>query len=196
MLGMVGLVLTLALSAGSISDVRSQEAGAKQLSKKPSFDAQGNNLVAKAGGFEGDNADSAKATQRFDTSGKKITEEEFKAAAPTAIAKACLELHNGPAADFKIDVTYNPNSYPFTILSGTIKGTICGSPNWVVTGGSMGPTLTVNGQRTGGGGSCANTITIVGHYQNPPSYAGTYGFDGASTSFPHTTTYCCGACPP
>jgi hypothetical protein len=193
----LGLVLGLTLSTGSISTGRGQEADAKQ-SGKQCLDARGNSLVARAEAAEGGGSDSAKAAPSFDPSGKKLSEADAKAAAAaatTAAAKACLELYNGPAVDFKINITYNPNSYPFVITGGTISGTICGSPNWVVTGGSMGPTLTVTGKRTGGG-SCADTITVVGHYQNPPSYAGTYGFDGASTSFPHTTTFCCGACPP
>ncbi len=156
------------------------------------FDSQGKR--AKATEVKAKAEEKADATPHFDAQGKKITAAEVKAA--TATAKACLELYNGPGVTWNIDVTYNPNSYPFVITGGSIKGTICDSPNWVVTGGTLGPNLTVNAKRTGGGGACANTVTIVGHYQNPPSYAGTYGFDGASTSFPHTAVYCCGACPP
>src|SRR5262249_31320794 len=158
----------LALSAGSVSIGRGQEATSKQAGKTQ-FDPSGNNLLARAGATEGGNQDAAKAGPRYDPSGHKLGEAEAKAAAPTATAKACLQLYNGPAVDFRINITYNPNSYPFVITGGSISGTICGSPNWVVTGGSMGQTLTLTGRRTGSG-SCAETITVVGHYQNPSSY--------------------------
>jgi hypothetical protein len=138
----------------------------------------------------------AEQAGRFSAQGERISEAEAKAAAPvTPNARACLELHNGPSVTWNIDVTFNANTYPYAITGGTIKGTICGSPNWVVTGGSMGSNLIINAKRTGGASSCANTVSIVGSFRNPPSYAGTYGFDGSSTSFPHTTLYCCGACP-
>jgi len=128
-----------------------------------------------------------------DAGGKLLTEDEAKRLAITAEAAACLTLYNGPSVKWQINITFNPNSYPFVITGGTITGGICGSPKGVVTGGSMGPTLVVHGNLNGGG-SCASTVTIVGNYQNPASYAGTYGFDGSSTGFPHTTLYCCGAC--
>jgi hypothetical protein len=129
-----------------------------------------------------------------DFTGKLITAEEAKVlAAASAQATACLTLYNGPTVKWQISVTFNPNSYPFVITGGTIKGTICGSPKGVVTGGSIGPNLLIDGNLDGGGG-CASTVTIVGHYQNPSSYAGTYGFNGASTTFSHTTLYCCGPC--
>lgn len=48
------------------------------------------------------------------------------------------------------------------------------------------------GERTDDAGrSCANTITVVGEYQNPPVYGGTYGFEDATSSFKHTTRYEC-----
>jgi hypothetical protein len=127
---------------------------------------------------------------RHDATGKLITAEEALA---LGAATACLTLYNGPNVKWKINVTFNPNTYPFVITGGTIKGTICGSPKGVVTGGSMGPTLLITGNLDGGPG-CATTVTIVGNYQDPPSYAGTYGFDGSSTEFLHTTLYCCGPC--
>lgn len=122
-----------------------------------------------------------------------------KAAAPMvtaapASAKACLTLHGPGGAVFPIDITYNPQSYPFAITGGTIKGTICDAPNWTLTGGSFGTTLTLNGKHTGSG-ACASTITVVGNYQSPGCYTGTYGFNGQSNSFQHTSVYCCGACP-
>ncbi len=131
---------------------------------------------------------------KHDATGKRLTAEEAAKGGPAAAqATACLTLYNGPAVKWQISVTFNPNTYPFVITGGTIKGTICGSPKGVVTGGSMGPTLLIHGNLDGGGG-CASTVTIVGHYQDPSSYAGTYGFDGSSTEFPHTTLYCCGTC--
>ena len=131
---------------------------------------------------------------RHDHTGKLITAEEAsKLAVATAHAAACFTLYNGPTVKWQISVTFNPNTYPFVITGGTIKGTICGSPKGVVTGGSFGPNLVIHGTLDGGAG-CAATVTIVGHYQDPSSYAGTYGFDGSSTEFSHTTLYCCGPC--
>jgi hypothetical protein len=131
---------------------------------------------------------------RHDAAGKLITPEEaLKLVFPMASASACLTLYNGPTVKWQISVTFNPNTYPFFITGGSIKGTICGSPKGVVTGGTMGPNLLIHGNLDGGGG-CAATVTIVGHYQDPSSYSGTYGFDGSSTEFSHTTLYCCGPC--
>lgn len=131
---------------------------------------------------------------RHDFSGKLITSDEaVKLAAATAQASACFTLYNGPSLKWQINITFNPNSYPFVITGGTITGNICGSPKGVVTGGSFGPTLTIQGDLNGGP-TCANTVTIVGHFEEPAGYAGTYGFNGSSNQFPHTTLYCCGPC--
>ena len=92
-------------------------------------------------------------------------------------------------------MTYNPNSYPFVITGGSIKGTICDSPNWVVTGGTLGPNLTVTASARAAGQALRNTVTIVGHPESPATRAPTAS-TGASTSFPHTAVYCCRACPP
>ncbi|CAM5649516.1 hypothetical protein GCM10010329_10070 [Streptomyces spiroverticillatus] len=97
-----------------------------------------------------------------------------------------LQLNNG-ATTFEMELRINPNTYPFTVTGGRITSGICGAP-WDITGGSIGNQLRLDAKRAGQG-SCANTITIVGQYQNPPSYRGTYGFDGASSSFNHTTLY-------
>ena len=130
---------------------------------------------------------------KHDATGRRISAEEAaKLAAATAQASACLTLYNGPGVKWEISVTFNPNTYPFVIPGGTMKGTICGSPKGIVTGGSIGPNLEIHGNLESAG--CASTVTIVGHYQAPASYAGTYGFDGSSTEFPHTTLYCCGPC--
>ena len=129
-----------------------------------------------------------------DVTGRIVTADEAAKLAPAAAsATACLTLYNGPSVTWQISVTFNPNTYPFVITGGTIKGTICGSPKGVVTGGSMGPNLLINGNLNGGA-SCASTVTIVGHFQDPPSYAGTYGFDGSQTEFAHTTLYSFGPC--
>ncbi|AVZ72333.1 hypothetical protein SLUN_09140 [Streptomyces lunaelactis] len=103
-------------------------------------------------------------------------------------ASAKLELHNGQVT-FAIEVKYNPNTYPHVVTGGQITSGICGAP-WDITGGSIGDQLRLDAKRSGQG-SCANTITIVGEYQNPPAYRGTYGFEGATSSFKHTTRYEC-----
>ncbi|MEU6066378.1 hypothetical protein ABZ864_18340 [Streptomyces sp. NPDC047082] len=101
---------------------------------------------------------------------------------------ARLELHNG-AVTFAMEVTYDPNSHPYVVLGGRITSGICGAP-WDITGGFIGDTIRLDAKRAGQG-SCADTITIVGEYQNPPAYRGTYGFNGSTSSFRHTTVYHC-----
>jgi len=89
---------------------------------------------------------------RHDAAGKLVTPEEaLKLAVPTASASACLTLYNGPSVKWQISVTFNPNTYPFFITGGSIKGTICGSPKGVVTGGTIGPNLLIHGNLDGGG---------------------------------------------
>ena len=102
--------------------------------------------------------------------------------------EAKLELHNG-SVTFAIEVKYNPNTYPHVVSGGKITNGISGAP-WEITGGYIGEQLRLDAKRTGQGSS-ANTVTIVGEFQNPPAYRGTYGFDGASSSFKHTTKYEC-----
>jgi hypothetical protein len=41
----------------------------------------------------------------------------------------------------------------------------------------------------GGEGQCADTIIGVGDFAAPGAYRGTYGFNGTSNSFRHTTFY-------
>ncbi|MFJ3301534.1 hypothetical protein ACIPSA_00160 [Streptomyces sp. NPDC086549] len=112
--------------------------------------------------------------------------QEVSAEALSTSAK--LELHNG-AVTFAMEVKYNPNSYPYVVLGGQITSGICGAP-WNITGGFIGDTIRLDAKRAGQG-SCADTITIVGEYQNPPAYRGTYGFNGSTSSFKHTTVYHC-----
>ncbi|MGP3950549.1 hypothetical protein [Streptomyces sp. 7N604] len=110
-------------------------------------------------------------------------------ASPEAVSAECaLTLHNG-AVTFALKVRYNPNSYPHVVTGGEITSGICGAP-WNITGGFLGEQIRIDAKRAGQG-SCANTITIVGEFQNPPAYRGTYGFDGAASSFMHTTRYEC-----
>jgi hypothetical protein len=54
----------------------------------------------------------------------------------------------------------------------------------------MGETIRLDVRRAGSG-SCADTIASVGEYQDPPAYRGTYGFNGATSSFKHTTVHHC-----
>ncbi|MFC7306624.1 hypothetical protein ACFQVC_20645 [Streptomyces monticola] len=106
-----------------------------------------------------------------------------------AVSTECkLTLHNG-AVTFALTVKYNPNTYPHVVTGGQITSGICGAP-WDITGGFIGQNMRLDAKRAGQG-SCANTITIVGEYQNPPAYRGTYGFDGATSSFKHTSLYQC-----
>lgn len=103
-------------------------------------------------------------------------------------AGACFELHNGAGVTWYIDAKIDVNAYPFAILGGGISGTICDSPNWTLTGGSIGPALSINGSYTGSA-SCAATTSIVGNYGPPSAYSGTYGFFGATTPFRHRTLF-------
>lgn len=116
------------------------------------------------------------ATQQLDVTAEAVQTE------------AKLTLHNG-ATTFEMTVKYNPNTYPHVVTGGQITSGICGAP-WDITGGFVGEQIRLDAKRAGQG-SCANTITIVGEFQNPPAYRGTYGFDGAASSFKHTTRYEC-----
>jgi hypothetical protein len=123
----------------------------------------------------------------YDASGAEAKKRADALAEPQATTQAaCLELHNGTVT-FVIEATINPNSYPFVVSGGQIKSGICGAP-WDITGGFLGPSFRLDAKRKGSG-SCANTITIVGEEQGPPSWRGTYGFDGASSWFKHTTLF-------
>ena len=100
---------------------------------------------------------------------------------------ACLQLHAG-AAVFNVNVTINPDVFPYTVTGGSISGNICGAP-WTVTGGTLGATLSINGQRNPPVTGCATTISVQGGFANPTSYIGTYGFNGSSTMFNHHTLF-------
>lgn len=106
------------------------------------------------------------------------------------IRRAYFELHwSGGGVVFEIEVLFDPTSFPFAITGGTIKGSICGSPSWIVTGGSIGPALTINGSNVCPSPSCAPNISIVGKCQCTPSYIGTYGFFGSNSMFNHSTLF-------
>jgi hypothetical protein len=140
------------------------------------------------------------AGQHFDATGRIVaTRAEAMApvrlaaaAAATAVAKACLRLYNGPGVAWNINITFDPNT--MKTLGGTITGTICGSGQWTVAaGGTLSPSLNIKASRPAGGG-CATQVNIIGNFQNPPSWKGTYGFNGSNNMFKHTTLYCCGPC--
>jgi len=142
----------------------------------------------------------------FDASGRRVTDQAAHQAARTpagiGTATACLELHAGTVV-FKIEVKVNPNSYPFLILGGKIGGDICNvlTTQWVVTGGSLGSNLVIEAKRVrpsnappgaalaAGDGSCATSMSIIGSFHAPNSYAGTYGTNGSNFDFSHTTLF-------
>ncbi len=144
----------------------------------------------------------------FDASGRQVIDQAAHQAArmPAGTATACLELHGvgqGGAVVFKIEVKVNPNSYPFLILGGKIGGDICNvlTTQWVVTGGSLGSNLVIEAKRVrpsnappnaalvAGESNCATTLSVIGFFQAPNSYAGTYGSDGSNSDFSHTTLF-------
>jgi hypothetical protein len=136
-----------------------------------------------------DVADTSTHTRQhfLDPSGAEVSSREESLLSPeAAVVTAVLQLHNG-VVTFEMEVEYNPNTYPHMITGGTITSGICGAP-WEITGGYLGDTMRLDATRQGGG-SCATTITVVGEFQNPPAYRGTYGFDGATSWFRHTTRY-------
>jgi hypothetical protein len=146
----------------------------------------------------------------FDASGRQVIDQAAHQAARIhpgiGTATACLELHGigqGGAVVFKIEVKVNPNSYPFLILGGKIGGDICNvlTTQWVVTGGSLGSNLVIEAKRVrpsnappeaalaASQGNCATTLSVVGFFHAPNSYAGTYGTNGSNSDFSHTTLF-------
>jgi hypothetical protein len=104
--------------------------------------------------------------------------------APPPPAHACLQLHNGGAV-FNFNLTFNPNVTGFPITGGKITGSLCDAAQWTVTGGHLGPNLTITATSPGGG--CATQLTVAGTFGNPSSYTGTYGFPG--TGFQQHTLF-------
>lgn len=128
----------------------------------------------------------AGAKPKPNANGAVGAEAQKAVAAAVPPAHACLQLYNGPSVLWSIDVTFNPNVYPYVISGGTIKGTICGSPNVTVTGGTLGASLNVTANLPSG---CATPVKIVGNSNVPVGYQGTYGFGGPSTGFTHHTLF-------
>ena len=152
---------------------------------------------------------SALASTFFDASGRVLEDEAAhqaaRASAGISTVTACLELHgvgHGGSVVFQIQLRVNPNTYPFLALGGSIGGDICNevTTRWVVTGGSFGPHLVIEAKRVplgnappataaAGGSTCATSMSIVGFFQAPDSYAGTYGTLGSNSDFSHTTLF-------
>jgi hypothetical protein len=130
----------------------------------------------------------ANAQQPPDSNGRVGPEAAAPTFAAPAVspAKACLQLHLGSTV-FNFNVNINADVYPYPITGGTITGSICQAP-WTVTGGSLGNSLTIHGQRAPVT-ACSTSISVVGNFDNPSSYIGTYGFNGSSTMFSHHTLF-------
>jgi hypothetical protein len=129
-------------------------------------------------------------------------------------ATACFELHaigqpGQPSAVFEIQLVVNPNTYPFTVLEGSIRGDICQviGTAWKVTSASFDTGLLIEAERvplevTGdplsnasvetalpAGSECMRTMSLSGSFHVPDSYSGEYGFDGSNSDFQHTTLF-------
>src|SRR5262245_26268446 len=130
----------------------------------------------------------ATVQQNFTPKGEEIGSRQMSGIEPQATSgTACFQLNNG-GATFFINASINLNAYPYAILGGSISGNICDSPNWALTSGSVGSSLTINGSHTGAL-ACAPTISIVGSFGPVASYPGTYGFNGANNSFTTRTLF-------
>jgi hypothetical protein len=124
----------------------------------------------------------------------------------TGIATACFELYGaGPETSpalFAIQLIVNANTYPFVVLEGSIGGDISRVPgtSWIVTSGSFGPYLSIDAKQVPLTNApvdlealsdvpWAQSLSISGDFQAPDSYAGLYGFDGATDEFIHTMLF-------
>ena len=133
--------------------------------------------------------DDRTGTQRtyIDPGGSRVESREQAFAVPMAVSTTTrLTLHNA-SVTFEIEAEIDPNTYPFSLKGGRITSGICGAP-WDITGGFLGDDLRLEASREGEG-SCADTIIVVGEFVRPGAYRGSYGFDGTSSSFRHTTLY-------
>lgn len=127
------------------------------------------------------------ASAKPDANGAVGAEAGKVAAAAASPTMACLELHNGGAI-FSFSLTINPDAYPFKVTGGKVKGTLCDAANWKITGGSLSGTPLIKAQYTGSA-SCAKTLAVNGApHPQPPSWGGTYVFDGTAT-FNHQTLF-------
>lgn len=130
----------------------------------------------------------ATVRQNFTPSGEEIGSGQLSNIVPLATsATACFQLNNG-GITFFINASIDLNAYPYAILGGSISGSICDSPNWTLTSGSLGSSLTINGSHTGALG-CAPTIAIAATFAPVASYPGTYGFNGVNNSFAQRTLF-------
>lgn len=129
----------------------------------------------------------AAAHQNFTPDGETGGPQVANSAILATSVTACFQLNNG-SSTFFINATLNVNAYPYTIIGGSISGTICDSPNWTLTGGTVGSDITINGSHVGTA-TCASTVAIVAPFGPPAGYAGTYGFNGANNSFSHRTLF-------
>lgn len=129
------------------------------------------------------------APSHVDSHGNVVAPGAAFAMPPPPPVTACLQLHFQSAV-FNFNLTLDPNTSPYKILGGTISGNICSAPTWHVTpGGFLGNTLHIDATRSPGGG-CSTKVTVVGNAIFPPSYQGSYGFNGSSTMFqPHHTLF-------
>lgn len=128
----------------------------------------------------------AMATRYINPRGEQVDSPEAVTAAAVGQAKATVELRLGTVS-FVIELVVDPNTHPFVITGGKIVSGICGAP-WEVNSGNMGDDLLIKATRTGSG-SCADTITILGQHIFPSAWQGTYGFNGQSSMFTHTTLF-------
>ena len=157
---------------------------------------QGQRLDPSGRRVEGNQVEGSQVeTRYFDPSGSQLATREAAQAAAQAFAlpgnaaqaTAYLELRSG-GASFTIEVTLRLDAYPFHVIGGTIERGICGGP-WSVTSESLiGSHLQLEGKRMGSG-KCADTIAVVGEFQNPSSWTGTYTFDGSPITNQHTTLF-------
>jgi hypothetical protein len=134
-------------------------------------------------------AQKAGGTAKPNANGEVGAAAEKAAAAqplPAVAAHACLQLYNGNTVLWSIDAIINPNIYPYPITGGTIKGTICGSPNVTITSGALGSTLKVTAKLPN---FCANPVNIIGTSTVPVGYQGTYGFYNSTNQFTHHTLF-------
>jgi hypothetical protein len=96
---------------------------------------------------------------------------------------ACFELNNTSEVLWYIDVTFDPNVYPYSVTGGTISGTICGAGEVAVVSGSIGSTVRLRASDFAP--ACGPTVRIVGTATVPDGYQGTYILAGGTTYSQH-----------
>jgi|GEM_PF-6210898 len=113
---------------------------------------------------------------------------------------ACFNMTGG-GVDWNWEMTIDLANGIGTVQDGSISGTICDSPNWEVTSGTIDRDgITLSGIYVGSD-SCADTVDLIGDRLGGPGgpeflFDGTYGFFGANDSFPQEIRFVGrGACP-